>query len=166
MSITVANASPLIALARVKQFSLLKTLFQEVVVPEAVWTEVVVRGAGKPAADLAIDAEKSGWLHRQDVSDRFAVAALQANLGDGEAEAIVLAQELDATWVLLDDDLARAHATRLNLLVKGTAGILLAANHAGLIADLKTTLDELRVQSFRLSDRIYNEILAQARSDS
>ncbi|MDX1522048.1 MAG: hypothetical protein R3264_10505 [Anaerolineae bacterium] len=79
MSITVANASPLIALARINQFSLLETLFQEVVVPEAVWAEVVIQGTGKPAADLATDADKSGWLRRQEVSDKFAVAVLQAN---------------------------------------------------------------------------------------
>ena len=162
MSITVANASPLIALARIDQFSLLKALIQDVVIPEAVWTEVVVRGTGKPAADLVVQAEQQGWLHRQQVRDTFAAEVLQANLGDGEAEAIVLAQELDASWVLLDDDLARSHAIRLTLPVKGTAGILLAAHHAGLIADLKTNLDELRTHSFRLSDRIYSAILAQA----
>jgi predicted nucleic acid-binding protein len=75
------------------------------------------------------------------VEDTFAAAALQATLGDGEAEAIVLTQELDASWVLLDDDLARVHATGLGLPVKGTAGILLAAHHAGLITDLKDILD-------------------------
>ncbi len=162
MSITIANASPLIALARIDQFSLLKVLFQDVIIPQAVWVEIVVHGTGKPAAELVVQAEQQGWLHRQQVRDTFAVAVLQANLGDGEAEAIVLAQELEATSVLLDDDLARAHAIRLNLPVKGTAGILLAAHHAGLITDLKTNLDELRTHSFRMSDRIYNAILAQA----
>jgi predicted nucleic acid-binding protein len=87
MSITVANASPLITLARIDQFSLPKTLFQDVVIPEAVWTEVVARGTGKPAADLAMQAKQQGWLHRQQVGDTFAVAVLQASLGDGEAEA-------------------------------------------------------------------------------
>lgn len=162
MSITVANASPLIALARIDRFSLLKSLFQDIAVPEAVWTEVVVQGTGKPAVDLAIQAEQQGWLHREQVADTLAVAVLQANLGAGEAEAIVLAQELGVRWVLLDDDLARAHATRLGLSVKGTAGILLAAHVAGHISDLKTTLDELRSHSFWLSDRIYTAILDQA----
>ena len=166
MSIAVANASPLIALARIDQFSLLKALFQDVIIPDAVWTEVVTQGTGRPAAELVIQAEKEGWLHRQQIRDTFAVAVLQANLGDGEAEAIVLAQELDTTWLLLDDDLARAHAIRLKLSVKGTAGILLAAYHAGLITDLKATLDDLRAQSFRLSDRIYYAILTQAGQDS
>ena len=162
MSITIANASPLIALARIDRFPLLQSLFQNIIVPEAVWTEVVIQGSGKPTADLAIRAEQQGWLRREQARDTFAVEVLQANLGDGEAEAIVLAQEHNAAWVLLDDDLARAHATRLGLSVKGTAGILLAAHHAGLVADLRTTLDTLRSHSFWLSDRIYAAILDQA----
>ncbi len=44
MKITVANASPLIALARIDQFYLLQHLFQSIVIPEAVWIEVVVQG--------------------------------------------------------------------------------------------------------------------------
>ena len=162
MSHTVANASPLIALARIDQFSLLQSLFQNILVPEAVWAEVVLQGTGKPAADLAITAEQQGWLQRGQVDDTFAVAVLQANLGDGEAEAIVLAREVDASWLLLDDDLARTHAIRLGLSVKGTAGILLAAYFAGLLPDLKFTLDQLRSHGFWLSDRTYSAILDQA----
>ena len=161
MSITVANASPLIALARIDQLSLLRSLFQVVAIPEAVWREVVIQGQGRPAVELIPQAEQQGWLRRQQVKDTFAVAALQSNLGDGEAEAIVLAQELNASWVLMDDDLARAHAIRLGLPVKGTAGILLTAHYAGLISDLKTTLDQLRSRGFWISDRIYHAILSQ-----
>jgi predicted nucleic acid-binding protein len=162
MNIAVADASPLIALAKIDRFSLLKWLFREIVVPEAVWEEVVMRGVDKPAAELAISAEREGWLHRQPVKDPLAVMILLATLGPGEAEAIALAQEVRATWVLLDDDLARAHADRLGLKTKGAAGILLAAYKAGFLDDLKAGLDELRAQGFWLSDRIYNAILAAA----
>lgn len=107
MSIIISNASPLIALARIDQFSLLRHLFQAIVVPKAVWEEVVFQGRGKPAAASVVQAEQENWLRQQPVQDTLAVKVLQANLGDGEAEAIVLAQELNATWILLDDDLAR-----------------------------------------------------------
>lgn len=162
MSIAVANASPLIALAKIKRFSLLKLLFREIVVPDAVWEEVVVRGTGKPGAELSVAAQQEGWLRRQSVTDTLAVTVLRGTVGSGEAEAIVLARELNATWVLLDDDLARAHAHRIGLKTKGTAGILLAAYRAGFLDDLKAGLDELRTQGFRLSDRIYNAVLAEA----
>jgi len=64
--------------------------------------------------------------------------------------------------VLLDDDLARAQATRIGLRVKGTAGILLTAYQAGLLDDLKHALDDLRARGFWLSERIYQAILAAA----
>lgn len=162
MTAAVANASPLIALAKIDRFSLLKRLFREIVVPEAVWEEVVVRGAGRPAAELAVSAEQEGWLRRRVVKDTLAVTVLRATLGAGEAQAIVLAQEVEATWVLLDDDLARAHADRIGLKVKGTAGILLAAHTAGVLGNLEAVLDELRTQGFWLGNRIYNAILSEA----
>lgn len=162
MGITVANASPLIALAKIDRFSLLHRLFQEIVVPEGVWKEVVVRGAGKPGAESVVLAEQKGWLSKQSVQDKLAVMLLQTTLGAGEAEAIVLAQELKAAWVLLDDDLARTYARRIGLKVKGTAGILLAAYQAGLLDDLKTSLDELRAHGFWLSDHTYRAILIAA----
>jgi predicted nucleic acid-binding protein len=43
MRLTVANASPLIALARIDQFILLKQLFEPIAIPKAVWDEVVVQ---------------------------------------------------------------------------------------------------------------------------
>ena len=50
----VVNATPLIALALVGQLDLLARLFDEVLVPPAVYHEVVVQGHNYPgAADLA-----------------------------------------------------------------------------------------------------------------
>ena len=161
MSTDVSNASPLIALAKINHFALLRQLFQNIVVPEAVWEEVVVRGAGKPAAEAVLSAHQEGWLHQQLVKDALAVAVLRATLGPGESASIVLAREINASWILLDDDLARAQATRLQLAVKGTAGILLAAHQAGLLVDLRAALDDLRRRGFWLSDHVYRAVLAK-----
>lgn len=162
MNPVVANASPLIALAKIDRFSLLKQLFGDILVPEAVWEEVVVQGAGKSAAELAVSAEQEAWCQRQSIEDTLAVKVLQATLGAGEAEAIILAQEVEARWVLLDDDLARSHADNIGLQVKGSAGILLAGYKAGLLDDLRADLDELRARGFWLGDRVYHAILNEA----
>ena len=74
MSSAVANASPLIALAKIDYFSLLRQLFQDIVVPEAVWQEVVVRGVGKPVAESVVSAVQEGWLRRQPIQDTFVSA--------------------------------------------------------------------------------------------
>ncbi len=156
----VSNSSPLIALAGLDLLSVLRPLFTEIVVPEAVWHEVVIRGEGKLDAQLIIRAVEEGWLHRRSVQDQLAVATLQATLGAGESEAIVLAREINASWLLLDDDLGRAHAQRLGLPVKGTVGVLLAAYRAEFIPDFKRVLDDLRANGFWLSDQLYQKLLS------
>jgi hypothetical protein len=158
----IANASPLIALAKIDRFSLLKQLFEEIWIPDAVWEEVVVQGMGKPAADLTLAAKQELWLQRHSTVDKLAVEVLQATLGAGEAEAIVLAQEVSAKWILLDDDLARAQAERLGLRVKGSVGILLAGYRAHHIDDLRADMNMLRTQGFWLSDQLYRIVLEKA----
>ena len=157
---TISNASPLIALARLDLFLVLRSLFGEIVVPEAVWQEVVIQGAGKPGTETIARAAQEGWLRQQPVQDRLAVLALRATLGAGESEAIVLAHEINSIWLLLDDDLGRAHAQRLGIKVKGTVGVLIAAYQAGLIPDFKGALDDLRAQGFWLSDKLYQAVLS------
>jgi predicted nucleic acid-binding protein len=158
----VANASPLIALAKIDRFSLLKQLFGDIWIPDAVWHEVVIQGAGKPAAESTITAEQESWLQRHSIVDTLAVEVLQATLGAGEAEAIVLAQEVSAKWVLLDDDLARVQAERLGLRVKGSIGLLLASYQAHYIDDLQADIDTLRARGFWLADRLYRTVLEKA----
>jgi predicted nucleic acid-binding protein len=63
----VSNASPLIALARIGQLDLLPQLHTDVIVPEAVWQEVVVEGADHPGAE-AVSA--ASWMARRSVTNR------------------------------------------------------------------------------------------------
>jgi len=43
---TVCNATPLIALARIGRLDLLRLAFEQVVIPKAVYEQVVVKGNG------------------------------------------------------------------------------------------------------------------------
>ena len=83
-------------------------------------------------------------------------------LGDGEKEAIALALELKPEHLIVDDDGARRFAVRHAIPVIGTAGVLGLAKVAGIIDELRPHLDALRASGFRLSDAIYNALLAQA----
>ena len=65
--------------------------------------------------------------------DRPAIHLLRETLDAGESEAIVLAQQLNARYVLLDDGLARRKARLIGLHMTGTLGILLMARETGLI---------------------------------
>jgi len=63
----VSNASPLINLARIDQLDLLPRLYGELLIPEAVWEEVVIEGAGQPGAD---EVKAATWIKRQAVANR------------------------------------------------------------------------------------------------
>ena len=46
--IVVSNTSPIINLAAVGQLDLLRQLYGQIVIPQAVYVEIVGRGAGQP----------------------------------------------------------------------------------------------------------------------
>ena len=157
--LVVSNASPLITLAKIGQFGLLEKLFGRVIIPQAVYAEVVIRSAGGPGAS---ETNLADWIEVRQAVDNLAVAVLQEHLGAGESEAIVLAQTVGATLVLLDDALARRKAERVGLTAVGTLGVLLMAKQAGLIEAVNPPLAALRQTDFRISARVLDEVLTRA----
>ena len=144
----ISNSGPLITLATIGQLDLLAALFGKIIIPKAVHNEVVVYGEGEPGSREVGEAE---WIGTLEVKDRLAIEFLLETLGAGESEAIVLAQELKAEYVLLDDALARRKACLIGLHVTGTLGILLMAQDVGLIPTVKL-----------ISDRLYQDVLTKA----
>lgn len=57
--IVVSDASVLINVARIGELDLLRKLYGTITVPEAVWSEVVVNGAGQPGAEIVGSA---AWI--------------------------------------------------------------------------------------------------------
>lgn len=154
----VANSSVLIAFSRIKQLDLLHCRFPEgIFIPEAVWREVVEGGKGKPGAR---EVSLASWIKVGRAEDERLVSLLRMELDEGEAEAIVLAYELGAELILLDEKAARRVARKLGLSVLGTVGILIWAKKAGWVSSLKECLDILQKEGkFRISSHVYNEAL-------
>ena len=153
----VSNASPLINLARIGKLTLLRDLYGELIVPEAVWQEVVIEGAGQPGAD---EVESATWIKTQAATNRQLVNALQQDLDAGEAEAIALTLEIGAELLLMDEHLGRETARHLGLRYVGLVGALVEAKHRGLIRAVKTHLDALRdIAGFRVVDALYARVL-------
>jgi predicted nucleic acid-binding protein len=152
----VSNASPLIHLARIGQLELLHHLYGEVFVPESVWEEVVVKGAGQPGAAMI---ERAGWVRRKSVANLWLVRVLRRELEVGEAEAIALALEIGAELLLMDDRVGRKIAQFLGVRCVGTVGVLMEAKKKGLIPLVKPSLDALRVSGFYLGDELYERVL-------
>ena len=135
----VVNATPLISLALLGRLSLLKEMFAEVIVPRAVYKEVIQGGTGKPGADALAEAN---WLKVVSVDVSITIEPLLLGLDAGELEVLLLARQIKADWVIIDERLARRVAFALGLPVKGTLGILLAAVLAGLLSK-QEALDDL-----------------------
>lgn len=153
----VSNASPLINLARIGKLDLLRELYGELIIPEAVWHEVVVEGAGQPGAD---QVKASHWIKSQAVTNRQLQQALRQELDAGEAEAIALAVELNAELLLMDEHLGREVARHLGLRYTGLIGVLIEAKHKGITGSVKPQLDSLRdIAGLHISDTLYLRIL-------
>ena len=154
----ISNSSVLIALSSISRLQLLEQRFPEgVIVPDAVWREVVETGHGRPGARKVADAE---WIKRRQVQNRSIVMALETNLDQGEAEVIALGLEIGADLLLLDEKSARSVVVRLQHPVLGTIGLLIWGKRMGFFPSLANELTLLRREGgFRLSDRICEDAL-------
>jgi predicted nucleic acid-binding protein len=157
--IVVADSTPLIALASIDQFNLLKGLFGTVLIPEAVFREVVTRGRGRPGSE---EVRKADWIKVQAPKDRAKVVFLLSDLDEGEAEALVLAEEVSADWIIVDETKARLAAEFIHLHFIGTVGVLLLAKKVGKIPIVRPLLDHLKTNKFYISESTYSAILEQA----
>jgi predicted nucleic acid-binding protein len=147
---TVCNSSPLIALEQIGHLFLLRDLFDEVLVPVAVVSEV-------PPTTSA-----PSWIVRRPCTLRLAPHLLSPRLGAGECEAISLAVEVSAARIILDDRPARRTAQALGLTTIGTLGILLAAKRKGFIPAIRPLTDALGAAQFRASAALIRQLLVDA----
>lgn len=158
--IVVSNTTPLIGLASIQKFTLLNTLFGEVHIAQAVYDEVIV--AGQPPRTANREVLEASWIRIMQVQDRLAVDLLLDDLDMGEAETIVLAHELSADWVVMDERKGRRKLTQLGRNKIGTLGILLKAKSLGLIPTLRTEVEQLRLQGFSISQKVVDAVLQEA----
>ena len=150
--IVVSDTSPITSLADVDQLDLLRLLYGSVVIPRGVHSEFE-RG----------QVRLPGWLEVRDVVDRAMVVRLGVELDAGEAEALVLAVELQAERVLIDELKARAVAARLGLRYVGVLGILLEAKERGHLAAIRPVVESLVDKAgFWLSEELLRGTLEAA----
>ena len=158
--IVVSDTTPLIGLASIQRFDLLQKLFGEVYIPQAVYDEAVV--AGHEVGSAKREVSTAVWIKVVNITDRLAVEVLLDEMDLGEAEAIVLAREISADWVLMDERKGRRKLTQLGLKKIGTLGILLKAKQEGLLSAIRPDLEKLQQQSFSISQDVIDAVLREA----
>lgn len=159
--IVVADAGPLIALARVDRLGLLRALYGRVCIPPAVRDELQPNSE-RPGAQRLQQALHESWLEVRTLSETSDRTLLTLVLDIGEVEAILLAEQVSCRFLLIDDRKGRRIARQRGLPVVGMAGVLLAAKTRQLLPEVQPVLDELSAVGYRLSPALIERVLALA----
>ena len=154
--IVVADTGPVHYLILCGQAELLRQLFGSLLIPPAVHREMLHPQA--PAAVRGWASAMPTWANVRSPTD----ASRFSNLGPGEREAISLALEVKADFVLMDETLGRQVAVQNGVPVKGTLGVLEEAAGRGLI-DLRAATNLLKTTGIFLAEEIIEAALERDR---
>jgi predicted nucleic acid-binding protein len=153
--VVISDASPLRYLVLIGHAEVLPSLYTEVLIPDAVASEL--RQLATPASVRQWMAQTPPWLQIVSVTSPHADVSV-ADLDRGERDAILLALELKADLVLMDERDGVDEARRLGLVVTGTLGVLDRAAGRGLI-ELASAIDRLRETNFRIDPLLLQRLL-------
>lgn len=161
--IVIADTSPINYLIWIGEVEVLPALYSRIIVPPTVGEELKREGA--PALVREWIARPPAWLETASPTATPDSELMKASIHSGEREAILLAVELKADELIMDDLRGRREAERRHLRVTGTIGVLRAAARIGAV-DLKMALDRLRQTNFHLSEKLYEQLIVEARSST
>ncbi len=157
MMIIVSDTSPIINLAQINLLSLLPKLYGQIIIPQAVYNEIVINGEKDPGA---YEIKNAGWITVKSCEDTQLLNELLIELDKGEAEAIVLALELNADRILMDEQIGRHKAIELKLRPIGVLGILISAKQHGLIENVKPyVINLIKDAHFFIHPKLYEEVM-------
>jgi uncharacterized protein len=152
--IVISDTSAITNLAAIQHLQLLPQLYNQIIIPEAVYRELVDIDPPVPGT---IEIQAASWVEIRQVLNRDVVERLQRDvrLDLGESEAIALALELNADLLLIDERRGRAEADRLGIRITGVLGILVESKRQNLIIAVKPLVDSLIATSeFRVSSAL------------
>src|SRR5262249_18733834 len=131
----------------------MRKLFGTIVIPDEVYAEVVVVGAGLSGAT---EISNAPWIEVRQLRNHADLSAAQVRfgLGAGELSAILLARELDADLVILDDLAARKLAKNEGFKVLGCVSILEASFRQGYLVALRQAYEKMVQRGVHLSRQI------------
>lgn len=154
---TVSNTTPIISLSVIRKLEILKDIFHEIIIPQAVYEEI----KGKPGYGYH-EIDSSDFIIVQPITMTEHELLSSKRLDIGEAQTIILSQEIRADNVIIDENLGYAIAKEYGLNVIRTLSILLKAKELNIITELKPILDEMISKGRWYSDRVYYSFLSKA----
>ncbi|MCB0197491.1 MAG: DUF3368 domain-containing protein [Anaerolineae bacterium] len=155
----VINTGPIIALvAALGELTILKDLYNRVLVPYEVAQEILVGGSKQFAIPQFTQAN---WLQIWAVPLEIS-PFLSNSLDLGEASVIQLAINEKVNTVCIDEAAGRRVARLNNLSLTGSVGILLRAKREGHSFSMETAIQRMQDQGVWLSNTVINFALAQS----
>lgn len=158
--IVVSDTTPLISLLKIKRIGLLEKLFGEVVIPQAVFTELTVDIRFAEEAEV-IKNEK--FISVKEVSNMASVNILKraTGLDQGESEAIILSDEIQADILLMDEAKGRKISDQMGIHIMGTIGILMVAYEDDILTadEVKKCIDGLQNAGRHIGHKHYQMLL-------
>ncbi|MBI5823530.1 MAG: DUF3368 domain-containing protein [Chloroflexi bacterium] len=150
----VVNSTPLVAFWSIGRLDILRRLFGEIVIPPAVREEFL--SAEKESRRQVL--REASWIRVVALANPNRTA-VYAGLDDGEAQVLALAEEQDASLVLIDERKARRYAERLKLPLSGTLGVLLLAKEEKIISSVSPLLKAIQGAGLYLHTDLVEQIL-------
>lgn len=135
--IVVSNATPIISFCTVKHEFVLKELFGQIIIPKAVEQELKI--SDRPGADFT----KLDWVQVVSPENQEAVLVLRKDIDQGEAETIVLAKQMKADAVIIDEYAGYQIARFLSLPVIRTLSVLKTAKNKKIIGNVRPVVEEM-----------------------
>lgn len=159
--LVVSDTTPIITLLKIKKLELLRKLFENVVIPSAVYNELT-SNRKFPEEERVI--KNTEYIKVVDVEDVKAVELLQraTGLDLGESEAIVFSDNSKAGLLLIDETNGRKVAKQMGIPIMGTIGVLMAAYHEKFISscEIKECIDIMKNSGRHLSEKLFLQLIA------
>ena len=156
--IVVSDTTAITHLAKIGALNILRQLYYEILIPQAVYSELCGVKRTQPGALHVLNAS---WIKVIPIKNKLIAKKLMRHLDLGESEAIALAIETNADILIIDEIAGRAVAKKCVNKIIGMIGVLLEAKKQGIISSVKPYLDQLRSTGFRMSIDLYNLSLKQ-----
>jgi predicted nucleic acid-binding protein len=162
--IVIADAGPLIALARIDALPLLKGVFGRVCITRTVHDEILPPSSFFDEASALTQALTDGWI-RVVETDWAGWQPLNPGVDAGEASSIHVAclwqKAGDAVLLVIDDRAGRAEARTRGLALIGTAAVIGLAKTRGLVPAAQPLLEQLQRSGYYLGRSVIDAVLTE-----
>ena len=158
--LVISDTTPIISLLKINRLGLLSDMFEEIIIPDAVYQELT---GNSKYMDQAKTISESSFIKTVEVPNDDIVKLLQraTGLDKGESEAIILADEMKADLLLMDELQGRNVAKKMGIQITGTIGLLMEAYCVGMMDKkaILTCIEDLKRTKRFIDESLYQELI-------